>query len=179
MTPASSTLDAAGGTVTMTVSMSGDASEVLNSYDLFFDISGVDLNDTATTSPVTLSNFQSLTAPGFGDLFDSINPGGGGRDFGVSNADLTGDTLGLTGGQNLFSFDATFAANATATDVVYNFAFTPAVNGFEVQINGAAFDVGTITYNNAAVTVSAVPEPSSMGLAALAIGAVALRRRRV
>ncbi len=176
MTPAASTLDAAGGTVTMTVSMAGDAGELLNGYDFFFDISGVDLNDTSTTSPVALSNFQSLTAP-FGDLFDSLNPGGGGRDFGVSDADLT-DSLALAGGRNLFSFDATFAANATANDVVYDFTFTPAANGFGVQINGAAYDVGTIQYNNAAVTVSAVPEPSSLRLAALAFGSVLIRRRR-
>lgn len=178
ITPASTNLAASGGVVSMTVSMSGDAAEVLNGYDFYFDVSQVDLNLNSTTGPVVLSNFQTLTSPGFGDLFDDVYPGGGGRDFGVSNADLTGDTLALAGGAALFSFDATFAANATGSPVTYDFTFTPGVNGFAVEINGAAYDVNTITYQNAAVTVAAVPEPSSLGLAALVLGATVLRRRR-
>ncbi|MEM1228087.1 MAG: PEP-CTERM sorting domain-containing protein [Planctomycetota bacterium] len=173
LAPSQTTLGAGGGLVTFTATITGTENELLLGYDIFIDITGVDLN--AGPGPIVISNPTPIA---FGaPFFSPLVPGGAGRDFGASNTGLF-NSLDTTGGLDLFTFDATFAPNP-GPEVIHNFNFTENVAGFGLESSLGPIDVNTVAFTGATVTVSAIPEPG--GLAAIAsLGAVAFgfRRRR-
>lgn len=167
LSPSNSNLPAEGGTVTLVATISGTDAEILNGYDLFFDISSVDLNATNNTSgPVILSNFVQLSLTTGTNFFDPQVPGGDGRDFGVSGISLTSGDL-TTGGLNLFSFDANFGANSTNQPLVFRFDYQLDAAGSGLTANDNLVDLGTVMATGASVAVAAVPEPSSLAVVAL------------
>ena len=110
---------------------------------------------------------------------------------------LTFSALRFNSGDNftakLFSStDATYATNATLNSLIYAPVSQGTFEGFTLNYTAVAADAGKtigVSFDNESaignsyagldnVVLTVVPEPSTMGLAALATGLIGLRRRR-
>ncbi len=166
----------AGGTTIFTVTLTGDAGETLSAYDIFIDVSDVDLNNPVA-SPVRITNISSLAFAN-SPFFAPQNPAGNGRDFGVSDATLT-TPLSTAGGLSLFSFEAVFGPTNAPNGLTFDFSMTPSAPGFGLRLgSGPVTDFSATTFRNSTVTVG-VPEPCSLTmLVVIATGTSVLTRRR-
>jgi hypothetical protein len=89
----------------------------------------------------------------------------------VSSPDLTGVTAGITGSQAEIFFNST---SSGSFDIIFN-SSAPPVGIVTYQLTGT---VGTITSTGLNVSVTAVPEPSSIALLGIGLsGFIAFRRR--
>ena len=171
-------LGPAGGTVKFTASIEGDAGEQIQGYDFYLDISNVDLN--AGPSPVQIALIDFLSLESGLSFADPRIPGESGRDFGATLFNFSGGES-TSGGLDLFSFDATFAANDDKTPDVFEFRFTPSAPGFSLTVNNqlqSAEQLSEVGFGTATVTVAAVPEPACLFIGGLVGTTWMLRRRR-
>jgi fibronectin-binding autotransporter adhesin len=124
------------------------------------DLGMLDLSGVTTTNRITIKLISMSAANAFGDSTLALPTSPlnfASFDFGTYNV---GSNLGSGNVSDLFTFDA--------SDFTY--------------AGGTASDAGlwTVDFNAGAITLTAVPEPSTygFGLGALALAAAALRRRR-
>lgn len=121
------------------------------------------INEAADANPLAISwnfNFANIDAP----TAMHIHTGGAGVNGGV----LVGLGVATSGGAGTLISDTVFASTTDRDSVLAN----PA--GFYVNIHNASFGGGAVRGQ-----LTAVPEPGSLGLSALAlIGGVFARRRK-
>jgi len=163
--PSATTLAPTGGTVTFTVSISSDSNETLRGYDFFFNVVG--------PQTVEFSNSNPLVA------FDFPGTASGTSDFGRQGLNLISPAVSLANPVDLFTFDATFAANGSLVDEVYSIAFNQSDPGWGV-VDGADNTLSISNAFPATITVTAVPEPGSLAvLGAVSCGVFVRFRRRL
>ncbi|TWU02757.1 PEP-CTERM sorting domain-containing protein [Stieleria varia] len=169
LTPASRTVQSStGGTVSFTGIIDGDPGEQLQTFDIVIDIAGRQL----PSSDVSIVNLTPLVfAPlSIGETErngDDIFFGG----LGVVPLDASSDL-------QIFTFDAVFRSGIAAGQT-FDFNFASTDTDFSLRSGIGLIDLSTVQFNNATVTISAVPEPSGIcALVGLVCGCAMMRRRR-
>jgi len=174
LVPDSSAIDLAGGSIPVTVRMTGDAGDNLTAYDLFIDISGVDLNATGTP-PVSISNIQPLSLTNGINFFTPELPAGGGIDFGARGGSFS-DPESIATGLDLFSFTANFAAQSSPQS--FTFQIDGLAPGSSINLGFGPIDLSSVEFNQTMIDIVAVPEPGSGFVGACILSALFLARRR-
>lgn len=163
--------------------------------ELSADVVGINFNpgsvNFTTSSTLRTVSINSTAASAFVGGFGQWNDSIGKTIYSTGNmASFKIATAGEVLNTSTFSGSGGIGFTATASGSVYVGFKQTAANGggvgwFSINLGGSGGDIvyGTIGQfgnNGESVTVgaSAVPEPGTTGLAALALGAVGLRRRR-
>lgn len=147
LSPSTTTISPAGGTISFTASIEGTVGDGINAYDLFVDVVGVDLD---SPGPISITNQNFIASF---DVTDATQPADS-RDIGFSAANVFTPDVSIDGGPvSLFSFDATFSPNAAGQ--TFPFELGQGMIGTGLSINGNLIDLNTVTFNNSVVTVAA------------------------
>jgi hypothetical protein len=170
--PTVTNLTSAGGVVTFTLSVDGEAGDVVQAADFYLNAAG--------PQAVAFSNPVLLAPAGF----ILTTPPAGASDYALGTITFFPfgpPPIDVSNPTNLFTFDATLAPNLGAVDEVYNFTFDQSNINFGLSSSAG----NPLTVSNAfgaTVTVAgvtAVPEPSSVALLGLAgCGALVRFRKR-
>lgn len=153
-------------------------------------ITGGFLGGNGTVQSISLASGGRL-APGVGGI-GTLNAsnllwdGGGIMQFDLSNANNSSDRLALSGSFTRgagsgFVFDFQNSGFSTGTPVVYTMLTFAGSSGFSASdfsyTNLGSGLSGTFSLNSGSLEFSVIPEPSVVGLLALGLGIVLVRRR--
>ncbi len=159
----------------------GDPQQPITGFDLRFDVQGpsVAAGGQGLPSGITQSTdfitnsllIPSFTAAGTSEIPNS--PGGSNRDFYINGDNGIVSTYidPLPTKTKLFTMNFDIASGTSPG--VYAIKF---VQRNDVYAQSPAFpEISGIAYTNGGINITAVPEPSSLGIAGIALGAFAIR----
>lgn len=161
----------------------GDPPEPITGFDLRFDLQGpggvavgqaLPSGITKSTAFITNVLLDSAPLPGGAGTTEILNsPGGANRDFYINgdNGTVSTNINALPSKTRLFTFNFDIASGTAPGVYALNFVQRNDVYGPDPGFN----EISGISFTNGGFSITAVPEPASLGLVGIAFGAFAIR----
>ncbi len=161
----------------------GDPPEPITGFDLRFDLQGpggvaggqaLPSGITRSTEFITNVLLASAPLPGGAGTMEILNsPGGANRDFYINgdNGTVSTNINALPSKTRLFTFNFDIEPGTASGVYALSFVQRNDVYGPDPGFN----EISGISFTNGGFSITAVPEPASLGLVGIAFGAFAIR----